>query len=310
MKVLVSGSNGFVGSHLVRELRDAGHVVVGAGGREPDATTAEYLDDFVSVDLAREWPAFPAVDAVVHLAALSAVGPSFDEPQRYLSTNSAMVSHLGQHLLEESPRTRVLLVSTGAVYDPRQPMPIDESGRLGFTSPYALSKVLTEQQAAYYRSRGLRFVVARPFNHIGPGQRPGFLLPDLYQQLRGVRLSGGSMVVGDLETERDYTDVRDVVRAYRLLLERRDIVDGTFNVCSERAVSGRELLGHLTRAMAVADVDVQVDPARLRPGDPRRIVGDASAVRSAVRWSPRYSLEQTVRDFVSSAEQEHTPSPS
>ncbi|QKE02830.1 NAD-dependent epimerase/dehydratase family protein [Nocardioides marmotae] len=307
MRILVTGASGFVGSHLIRELRAAGHLVVGLGSTVPEPATSALLEDFVSVDLADHWPTLPDADGIVHLAALSAVGPSFDDPQRYLSTNTAMVTHLGEYLLAASSPARVLLVSSGAVYDPRQPLPIGESGKLAFTSPYALSKVATEHQAAYYTSRGLPFVVVRPFNHIGPGQRPGFLVPDLYGQVRASQASGEPMTVGDLETERDYTDVRDVVHAYRLLLESDDATGGTFNICSGQALSGRVLLRELTKAMGVGDVAVEVDPRRLRPGDPRRIVGDASAVERAVGWRPKFSVGQTVRDFVAT-EAAHTSS--
>lgn len=300
MRVLVSGVNGFVGGHLVRELRDAGHDVLGVGNGSPDGATTALLDDYVAADLTVGWPATPPVDAIVHLAALSAVGPSFARPQDYLETNSAMVTHLGESLLRRDERPRVLLVSSGAVYDSGQPLPIGEDGLLAFSSPYAVSKVLTEHQAAYYATRDLDWIVARPFNHVGPGQGTGFLLPDLYDQLTRPTPGARKLVVGDLSTERDYTDVRDVVRAYRLLLEADDPGARVFNVCSGAAVSGNELLAHLLAATGTHDVPTEVDPSRLRPGDPRRIVGDSGLLRRAVGWTPRYDLAQTVGDFVAS----------
>lgn len=297
MRVLVSGVNGFVGKHLVGELTSSGHSVVGVGAGEPDVQIVGSVDDYVHADLRRGWPDVPDVDCIVHLAAMSAVGPSFDEPQTYIESNSAMITHLGEYLLLRSAPPRVLLVSSGAVYDPHQALPIAEDGVLAFNSPYAVSKVLAENQSAYYSGRGLDWTVVRPFNHIGPGQGPGFLLPDLKLGIEQAISTSGVLPVGKLDTERDYTDVRDVVRAYRLLLEEPTLDVRVVNVCSGRSVSGQEILNMLMGAMGV-DVETRVEQTRLRPGDPRRIVGNPGLLKRTTGWEPEYGLIQTVADFV------------
>jgi GDP-4-dehydro-6-deoxy-D-mannose reductase len=192
----------------------------------------------------------------------------------------------------------VLVVSSGAVYDARQALPLTEESRIGHGSPYVVSKLLVEHQAGYYATRGLDVVVARPFNHIGPGQGPGFLVPDLYGAVRAAATTDGIVRVGDLDTRRDYTDVRDVVRAYRLLLEADELEHRLFNVCSGRSWSGRELLDLLAEALDVRGLTVEVDPARVRPDDPREVVGSAARLDEAVGWKPAFDVVTSITDFV------------
>lgn len=295
-RVAVTGVNGFVGRHMVTELVAAGAEVVGLG-HEPDGVP-EGLHDYLCRDLTEGWPLVGDLDAVVHLAGLSAVGPSFEDPQRYIDQNSAMVTSLCEGMLERSPGVRLLVVSSGAVYDAGQPQPLRETSGIGFSSPYVVSKVLVESQVSYYRGRGLDAVVARPFNHIGPGQGAGFLVPDLLAAAGSAATAGKPLRVGDLDTRRDYTDVRDVVRAYRMLLEADRLEDKVFNVCSGRAWSGRELLALLEREWSYGSLEVEVDDARIRPGDPREIVGDHARLHAAVGWKPEVDVPNSVRDFV------------
>lgn len=295
-RIVVTGVNGFVGVHLARELATQGYDVVGVG-HENDSHV-DVLTDYVTQDLTRGWPDIREARAVVHLAGLSAVGPSFLDPQRYLEQNSAMLTHLGEALLQVKSSARLLVVSSGTVYDARQDLPLTEESRLGHASPYAVSKLLVELQVAYYAGRGLDAVVVRPFNHIGPGQRPGFLVPDLYDAAQRAVDGDGVLRVGDLDTRRDYTDVRDVVRAYRLLLEAKTLEHRLFNVCSGRSRSGREILAELTRSWPFGDMKFEIDPARFRPGDPREIVGSGDRLRAAVGWAPAIDVATSISDFV------------
>jgi GDP-4-dehydro-6-deoxy-D-mannose reductase len=294
--VAVTGVSGFVGRHLARELSTQGVTVVGIG-HEPGADLPG-VAEYVEADLSRGWPDLPEVDAVVHLAGLSAVGPSFADPQRYLEQNSAMVTAMCESLLGAPRPPRVLVVSSGAVYDPHQELPLDEQAQIGHSSPYVVSKLLVEAQAAYYLGRGLDALVARPFNHIGPGQGPGFLVPDLAAGLRVFAASGEPCVVGDLDTRRDYTDVRDVVRAYRLLLQVQAPRHRLFNVCSGASRSGREILEALATAEGLDEVQTRIDPARVRPGDPRDIRGDHARLTAATGWRPELTLADSIGDFV------------
>ena len=299
MRVVVTGATGFVGHHLLRDLLDSGHEPVAVS----DLDDARLGVPFVSCDLTRSWPAdLDGVDAVVHLAGLSAVGPSFSAPQRYVETNSAMVTTMCEALLEAGSKARVLVVSSGAVYDAFQPQPIPETGALTANSPYVVSKRLVENLAAYYGGRGLDVVVARPFNHIGPGQKEGFLLPDLVTEATSAADEGRAMRVGDLTTARDYTDVRDVARAYRLLLDAElgaDFAAGrVFNICSGRARSGNELCDLALAELGLAHLERSVDGSRIRPNDPRSITGDHDRLSRVTDWKPEHRIEDTVRDYV------------
>lgn len=295
-QVLVTGADGFVGKHLVRELTEHDIEVVrllGPRGKS-DGEQAYALDltdtaSLADIDLSD-------VDGVIHLAGLAAVGPSFDNPQKYIEANSAMVTNLCEYFLKREQTPRILLVSSGAIYDSFQPMPITEESAFGFNSPYAVSKILNENQAAYYRKRGLEVVVARPFNHIGPGQLPGFIVPDLIQQLEVSKRNGDALMVGNLETKRDYTDVRDVATAYRLLITAPKLSHHTYNVCSGTSSSGKEILRSLQEFMQAEDVSVEVDQSKIRPNDPQDIYGDTTRLKSDTGWQPQYSLDQTLRD--------------
>jgi GDP-4-dehydro-6-deoxy-D-mannose reductase len=292
VRVAVSGVNGFVGGHLVRELTDHGHEVIGLGIGPAASLVGGLLADYVDQDLTAGWPSVDAA-AVVHLAGLSAVGPSFDDPQGYIHGNSAPVTHLCEGLLAAGRSPRVIVVSTGAVYAPG--VQLHEGSPTQAASPYGVSKLLVETQCAYYRRRGLDILVVRPFNHIGPGQQPGFLLPDLITAVRAGRLTAGN-----LDTRRDYTDVRDVVRAYRLAVEEERIDAPVLNVCSGVSIAGRTMLELVAAALGVPVPEVTVDPDRLRPDDPAEISGDNTLAAEALGWKPSVPLEMTVRDTVAS----------
>lgn len=300
-KVVISGVNGFVGCHLARELHNQGFSVVGVGReQECNREIDESLKDYYRADLIQEWPQIEKTRAIIHLAGLAAVGPSFDNPQFYISSNSAMVTNLCEYYLKRDEKPRIIIVSSGTVYDPNQEMPIDEGGKLNFSSPYSVSKVLNENQAEYYRRRGLECVVVRPFNHIGPGQAPGFVLTDFYERLSQLPSDEHSIITGNLETRRDYTDVRDIVRAYGKLALASTLQHSVYNLCSGRSVAGSEIFNILKHEMGRDDVDYRIDQSLVRPTEIMNIAGDCSRLSAELGWQPQISLQQTISDFVKS----------
>ncbi len=294
-QIVITGVNGFVGKHLTRELVSHDITVIGIG-REPeiDKELIDVVSDYIPVDLASSWPGTGSVDAVIHLAGLAAVGPSFDHPQDYININSALITNMAEYFLWAGHKPRLLIVSSGAIYDPNQSLPLTEESRIGMNSPYAVSKVLVENQCEYYRNRGLDCIVVRPFNHIGPGQTGGFLIPDVLEQLK----SGETVTVGNISTKRDYTDVRDIARAYRLLATTPGLQHTLYNACSGKSTSGEEIVDRLKTALSKSSAKVFVDQTKVRPTDPIDIYGDCSRLMADTGWKPKFTLEQTLADII------------
>jgi GDP-4-dehydro-6-deoxy-D-mannose reductase len=236
-------------------------------------------------------------EAIVHLAGLAAVGPSFADPQRYVAVNMGAQINLFEACLARKLAPRVLVVSSGTLYAPTDDLPLTEASEVRPGSPYAVSKLGQEQLAGYYAMRDFECVVSRPFNHIGPGQGLGFLASDLAEQIARAEKTGTGMIrVGNLEAKRDYTDVRDIVRAYRLLVELEEPA-GIYNICSGRSWSGQEILDRMM-AFSKAELKVEVDPTRVRPSDNPEVRGDYAKLHGATGWKPAISLEDSLRDVV------------
>lgn len=294
--VLITGINGFVGRHLNMEIKKNECSVIGIGRED----LCDYVDTYLQSELTQQWPTGAEnVDAVIHLAGLAAVGPSYDDPQTYINLNSAMVTNMCEFYLKQDKKPRIVIVSSGSIYDPSQPLPITEDGKVGLNSPYSVSKILVENQAEYYRNRGLDCVVARPFNHIGPGQLPGFIVPDFYEKIANAE-QNASITVGNISTKRDYTDVRDIVKAYRKLALANSLQHSVYNVCSGNSYSGEQIFELLCEALGRSDVSFEIDQSLVRPSDIPEIIGDASRLKTELNWQPEIAIEQTIQDFVRS----------
>ena len=302
-RVLITGVNGFVGHHLAHELSAQGYEVVGVGRESAPATgLGSILKEYVPCDLTKSEDVsrlpFSELDAVINLAGLAAVGQSFDNPKLYMDVNVAVLSVMCDQIEKLGLKNlRVVAISSGAVYASSQEMPLTESSKTDAdSSPYSASKLAMETYAKEFKKKGYDCVIARPFNHIGPGQLGGFLLPDLYEKLQ---LSpDGVLRVGNLQTERDYTDVRDVAKAYIALATSEKLTHDTYNVCTGRAISGERLLKTLADASHKTDVKVVVDDKLFRPSDSPILFGDNSRLKEDTEWSPAIPLEQSVADFV------------
>lgn len=305
-KILITGVSGFVGKHLARELKGRGYQVVGVGqDTKPSQEIASLLSDYHECDLTNKTTVsqlpIEDIDTVISLAGLASVGASFDAPEEYKKVNVKVFSLLAEEVISRNKKVRVIAVSTGAVYDANQPMPLTENSKLIATgSPYGISKVMMEEAAHNLRRKGLNCVIVRPFNHIGPGQKGGFLLADLYQKLQHSRKTGEPMKTGNLKTRRDYTDVRDVVRAYADLAAASTLRHQVYNICNGRSLAGEKILDLLLKTMGLdGKIKVVKDPTLLRPDDPKEIYGSFVLLHSELGWKPQIPIEQTVADFVS-----------
>lgn len=301
-RIAVTGVAGFVGRHVVTTARAAGLEVVGIALQPViDHELRSQLAVEITSDLTRGWPEVGEVDAIIHLAGLSAVGPSFTHPQNYIETNSAMVTHMAEALLRQRGHiTRIVGISSGAVYAGGGRRPLSEEAPVAASSPYVVSKLLVENQLSYYAARGLDVVIARPFNHIGPGQSTGFLLPDLVASLDRLP-DGDTLEVGNLATGRDYSDVRDVAEAYvRLAISARPLMP-VYNVASGRSLQGWDILALAAEAMGVQVPPTRTDPSLLRATDVSHVVGDARRLSSGLDWTPHVEIRDSVRDYVRTA---------
>jgi GDP-4-dehydro-6-deoxy-D-mannose reductase len=291
MSVLVTGASGFAGTHLVRACRAAGEEVLAVSR----ATGVDALD----ADAVREAVAAARPAVVYHLAALAHVGRSWREPGVTLAQNTRMTLNVLEAVRAEAPRALVVAVSSGEVYGPPARLPVDENAPLRPQSPYAVSKASADLLAGFYAdAHGLRVVRARPFNHAGPGQAPTYAVASFARQV-AAGLEGGErpvrVVTGNPAARRDYTDVRDVVRAYRALAARGE--PGVFNVCSGRAASAAELVALLGRGAGVR-VAHEVDPSLVRPHEVAEVRGTPARLAAATGWRPEIPLERTLADTV------------
>jgi len=245
-------------------------------------------------------------DVVYHLAALSHVGRSWEEPAETLQANVTGAVNVLEAVRLEAPRARVVWVSSCEVYGPPERLPVSEDAALRPANPYAVSKTTGDLLAAVYAdAHGLEVIRARPFNHAGPGQRPIFILSSLARQAVEGRMRGAralQIVTGNPQTRRDFTDVRDVVRAYRLLAEHAD--PGVYNVSSGHSVSAAEQVALLAELIAPIEVEHVVDPARVRPNEVMDLRGSHDRLSAATEWQPKISLRQTMADTIAWWERE------
>ncbi len=291
MRSLITGGRGFVGQWLAGHLRDLGDDVV-AIDQEVEITDPGALLAAVSD---------AAPDAIYHLAALTHVGQSWDEPLRVLEVNVIGTGALLAAARECGTDPRILVTSSaevyGAVTDPDR-LPLREDSPTAPLTPYAASKLAAEALVAQaYLGHGQHVITVRPFNHIGPGQTPNFAVPALARRIVAAERSGaGTILVGNLSGRRDFTDVRDVVRAYRLLIES-GLPGGVYNVCSGRDVPIREIADGLL-GLAGTSLEFEIDPSLVRPVEVPVLRGDPGRLENATGWKPEVPLEQTLADVL------------
>ena len=240
-----------------------------------------------------------APDVVHHLAALAHVGESWREPEAYLRDNVAMTLHLLEAIRTEAAEAAVVVVASGELYGPPASLPVGEDAPLRPQNPYAVSKAGADLLAGFYAdAHGLRVMRARAFNHAGPGQKPVYAIASFARQVAAGLVAGEQpvrVVTGNPDARRDYTDVRDVARAYRLLAAHGE--PGTYNVCSGRTASAAELVVALGRVAGVA-VHHEVDPALTRAHEVMEVRGSYSRLQAATGWEPETPLDQTLADTV------------
>ena len=255
--------------------------------------------DLLDPDATRAAIAAAAPDVVYHLAALAHVGRSWGDPGATLAQNQGMTLNVLEAVRAAAPRATLISISSGEVNGPPASLPVDERAPLRPQNPYAVSKAAGDLLAGFYAdAHGLRITRPRAFNHAGPGQPSLYAIASFARQVaEGLEAGDDPIRVrsGNPESRRDYTDVRDVVRAYRLLAASGE--RGPVNVCSGRSSSARELIAALGRAAGVG-IEHVVDPALVRAHEVMEIRGSAARLRELTGWEPEIPLETTLADTV------------
>ncbi len=296
MRVAVTGSSGFVGSHLVPYLRSHGDDVVTI-----DRTGTSPVDVTDAAEV-RQVLRSARPDAVYHLAALSHIGESWDAPETVFRINAVGALNVLRACIDAGVE-RVLVAGSADVYGAVGPedLPLTEESPIRPVTPYGASKAAADVLALQtYLGDGLGTLRVRAFNHTGPGQSVSMLVPGLAQRIADAERTGGSKVkVGHLDVVRDLSDVRDVVRAYRLLVELGTPGEA-YNVCSGRGVSVQEVADAML-AMSDAPLELLVDPELVRTVDVPRLVGSPARLCAATGWEPVIPLDETLRDVLASA---------
>jgi GDP-4-dehydro-6-deoxy-D-mannose reductase len=302
-RVFITGATGFVGRHLTRHLQDRR---VGISGTcFPDEPGPEDKE-ICRLDL-RSAPRLSAVldrarpDWIFHLAAQSNVRRSWEDRQETLETNVIGTSNLYEAARRSAPSARLLFISSSDVYGAVSPGERDfrEDDPVQAVSPYAFSKIAGELLSRFYvQVEKLDIVIARSFPHTGPGQAPDFVFSDWARQVARIEkgLAEPVITTGNLAVRRDYSDVRDVVRAYALLMEKGRAGE-VYNICSGRTVSLSEALETLL-SLSKLRVEVRHDPAKLRKTDIPFLGGDGAKLRGETGWQAEIPLEKTLRDLL------------
>jgi GDP-4-dehydro-6-deoxy-D-mannose reductase len=314
MRFFVTGISGFAGVSLAAHLIDRGHLVFGAA-RETQAlpqlherygerfpSTAVEICDIrdgarLRAALSRAQP-----DGVFHLAGVAFVPRTIDRPELAYEVNFLGSVELLAAVRDVAPRARVVLVTSGEVYgwvDGARELPIVESQPLRPLSPYSVAKAAADLAGfQFFRSQGLDVVRARPFNHTGPGQSPDFVCSEFARALAAAEIGAGParLGVGNLDVERDFGDVRDVVRGYVALFEKATSGEA-YNLGSGKSTSVRSILERL-RGLCRVPIEVETDPKKVRSREIPRIVASNAKIESATGWRPQIALEQTLADLL------------
>jgi len=296
-KTLITGSYGFVGTHLSQALVQTGNTVTGFG----NSPALENDTNYHQVDIrdAAEVEGVVASikpDEIYHLAGVSSVQESLDAASLTHAVNVEGTANLLEAVRKHTPGARLLIVGSAEVYAAKL-TPLSEDDALdGGSSPYAQSRIDQEKLVATYDD--LNLFLSRSFNHTGPGQLDNFVLSSFARQVAAIKLGQQPPLVsvGNLEVIRDFSDVRDIVSAYIALMEKGEC-GNIYNIGSGQGYRLQNLLEELIALSGVA-IEIQVDPDRLRPADKPSLIADTGKFRAATGWEPQYTISQTLADMI------------
>ena len=300
MRVLVTGAGGFVGRHVLHELKVHGHEpVAGMIHLEkldgPLAQIKTVILDINNRDQAIETLDKGNFDSIIHLAAISHVGDAEKATSNLIDVNVTGTGNLLDALSHTKKRARMLFVSSSQVFaTPLVSSALDESSLAHPETPYGWSKLAAENLCQIYRTTGHDVIIARPFNHIGPGQLPNFVVSGMASRIKAIP-NGDALKVGNLETYRDFTDVRDIARAYRLILEAK-APSPIYVLGSGKCIKIRDIVNSLLE-ISGKKVTLEIDPSLLRKVDPARFMANPTLALHELNWKPELSIKSTLEEI-------------
>ena len=299
-RVLIFGAGGFVGSYLCKEFLNNGYKVSGTDKGEGSALPSEvdfYRTDLMQANEVEKLIGQIQPDIIVNLAAISSVGASWNMPQTTMAINVIGALNIMEAARKSEQKPRILFVGSSEEYVISE-NPLDENTQLNANNPYGISKVTQEQFAKLYREQyGLKIYCVRPFNHTGIGQRDTFVLPSFCKQVAEIDKSGkdGKIQVGNLKVKRDFSHVKDVVRAYRMIVES-DNCNQIYNVGSGNAYSLEDMLTYII-GLSNQHIEIEVDQNRIRPTDQPVICCDRSLIGKELGWKPQYDVYDALKEM-------------
>ena len=299
-RVLIFGAGGFVGSYLCKEFLNNGYKVSGTDKGEGSALPSEvdfYKTDLMQADEVEKLIGQIQPDIIVNLAAISSVGASWNMPQTTMAINVIGALNIMEAARKSEQKPKILFVGSSEEYVISE-NPLDENTQLNANNPYGISKVTQEQFAKLYREQyGLKIYCVRPFNHTGIGQRDSFVLPSFCKQVAEIDKSGknGKIKVGNLKVKRDFSHVKDVVRAYRMIVES-DNCNQIYNVGSGNAYSLEDMLTYII-GLSDQNIEIEVDQNRIRPTDQPVICCDRSLIGKELGWKPQYDVYDALKEM-------------
>lgn len=299
-KVLIFGAGGFVGRYLTQEFIDNGYQVVGSDKVNSGVLPSEvkFIEaDLLNADVVLQLFAAEEPDFVINLAGISSVGASWSIPQTTISVNVIGALNIMEAARRSEKKARLMFIGSSEEYVISD-YPMNEDRPLNASNPYGISKVTQEQFAQMYRKNyGLQIYCVRPFNHTGVGQKNSFVLPSFCKQVAEIGKSGksGVMKVGNLTVKRDFSHVKDIVRAYRMIIESDDS-SLIYNVGSGQAYSLGDLLDYII-GLSNVEIKIDVDPDRFRPTDQPVVCCDYTLIKNRLGWEPEYSVFDALKEM-------------
>ncbi len=312
MRVLITGAGGFVGKHLINCLRENAETEIFATAlNEQEAANIDLPEaNITEIDITDKEKVDALIadvrpDYIYHLAAQASVGLSWKIPNVTFRVNIEGTLNILEAMRKaELTKTRILLIGSAEEYGKvtAKDLPIKEDQEVIAGNPYSISKIAQEQLANIYKDAyGMDICIVRAFNHIGVGQRPDFVIADWAGQI--VKIEKGEqepkMFVGNIKVKRDFTDVRDIVKAYTMIMEN-GVSGEIYNVGSGKSISLEELLQTMISLSEKKDIEVCVDPAKVRAADIEDLVADNTKLKEAIGWEKTISLETTLTDILDS----------